>query len=364
MPELAIETEGLTRHFDGGTALDGLTMEVPRGEVLALLGPNGAGKTTTVRLLNGVLAPHAGSSRVLGLDPATEGTQLRRLTGVLTEHAGLDDRLTAAENLLATARIRGLPLDEARTKVAELLGRFGMADRADVAVQGASTGQRKRIALARALLHDPQVLFLDEPTSGLDPAAIRDVVEMIGSLAAEYGRTVVLCTHFLGEAGALADRMAVLHHGRLHALGRPLDLAAQLWDGLRARVDLGGAPSTTTIDTVRAVRGVHAVHGDDDGLALVVEERAVLPAVVAALVGAGAEVFAATPQPPTLEDVYFEIEARIGAGQAPLPPPPPPGTGAGPGPRTESASAAGTPSDTAAGPTSASAAGTVTAGER
>ena len=165
---------------------------------------------------------------------------MRRRTGVLTEHAGLDERLTARENLVLTARMRGLDRAWVERRTAELLERFGMADRADVLVQGISTGQRKRLALARALLHDPDVLFLDEPTSGLDPAATRDVIELIGALATEHGRTVVLCTHFLGEAGRLADRMAVLHLGVLHAFGRPEEIAAELWEGIDAELDLGG----------------------------------------------------------------------------------------------------------------------------
>ena len=169
--------------------------------------------------------PNGGWAKVLGVDPEVDPNEVRRHTGVLTEHAGLDERLTAVENLLATARIRGLDDQLARRRIGEMLERFGMSDRADEPVRGASTGQRKRIALARALLHEPEVLFLDEPTSGLDPSAIRDVVDLIGTLATEHGRTVVLCTHFLGEAGQLADRMAVLSHGRLHAFGKPSELA-------------------------------------------------------------------------------------------------------------------------------------------
>ena len=220
---------------DSGVALDGLTLDVQQGEVLALLGPNGAGKTTTVRLLNGILRPDRGRALVLGLDPTVDPNGVRRRTGVLTEHAGLDERLTARENLVLTGRMRGpRPALAWSSRTDELLERFGMADRADLTVQGTSTGQRKRLALARALLHDPDVLFLDEPTSGLDPSATRDVIDLIGSLATEHGRTVVLCTHFLGEAGRLANRMAVLDRGVLHAFGRPEEIAADLWDGVDA----------------------------------------------------------------------------------------------------------------------------------
>jgi ABC-2 type transport system ATP-binding protein len=306
-----IEAEDLTRSFPSGVALDGLSLSVDRGEVLALLGPNGAGKTTTVRLLNGILRADRGRATVLGLDPAVDGDGVRRRTGVLTEHAGLDERLTARENLELTARMRGIDRSTATRRTSDLLERFGMSDRADLPVQGTSTGQRKRLALARALLHDPDVLFLDEPTSGLDPAATRDVVELIGALASEHGRTVVLCTHFLGEAGRLADRMAVLHRGVLHAFGRPEDIAADLWDGLDARLDVGGPLGE---DAARAVLGLPGVAGMaplPEGAMVRVADREVLPVVVRTLVEAGVPVYGADARPPSLEDVYFAVEARI-----------------------------------------------------
>jgi len=316
-----IVTEGLSRLFPGGVGLAELSIEVAAGEVLALLGPNGAGKTTTVRLLNGVLRADAGRAQVLGLDPATQGDELRRRTGVLTEHAGLDDRLTARENLRYAAMIRGCTGPAVEQRISELLDRFGMGDRADQTVRGASTGQRKRLGLARSLLHEPEVLFLDEPTSGLDPSATRDVVELIGSLATEQGRTIVLATHFLGEAGRLADRMAVLDRGHLVAYGRPAELAAELWDGLEADVDLGGRAGAEVLRVLAQVPGVLVAVPAPAGATLRVEDRHVLPRVVSALVGAGAPVYAAVPRPPTLEDVYFEIEARRAAA-AGVPPEP------------------------------------------
>jgi ABC-2 type transport system ATP-binding protein len=312
---VAIETTDLTRSFPSGVALDGLTLSVGEGEVLALLGPNGAGKTTTVRLLNGILSPDRGHARVLGLDPTTDGDALRRRTGVLTEHAGLDERLTARENLELTARMRGIDRRGAARRTSDLLERFGMADRADQPVQGTSTGQRKRLALARALLHDPEVLFLDEPTSGLDPAATRDVIDLIGALATEHGRTVILCTHFLGEAGRLADRMAVLHRGVLHAFGRPEEIAAELWHGIDAQIDLGSPIDPTSADLVATLPGVLAVAAGPDGVTVRINQRDDIPAVVKALVDRGLPVFGATARPPSLEDVYFAVEARIAAAE-------------------------------------------------
>jgi len=309
--ESTIRTEGLTRSFASGVALDGLTIDAAPGEVLALLGPNGAGKTTTVRLLDGILRPDAGRASVLGLDPAVDGDAVRRRTGVLTENAGLDDRLTAAENLETTARIRGIGAAEARRRTRDLLERFAMADRASHLVQGMSTGQRKRLALARSLLHDPDVLYLDEPTSGLDPEATRDVVDLIAALAAEHGRTVVLCTHFLGEAGRLAHRVAMLHLGRLRAFGRPAELAATLLPGLPVDVELGVEADDRVLGAIAALHGVRAASPVAWGLRLVLDDRDSLPSVVAALVGREVPVYAAVPRPPSLEDVYFEIQRRI-----------------------------------------------------
>lgn len=306
----AIETVELTRGFASGLAVDGVTFSVERGEVLALLGPNGAGKTTTVRLLNGVLRPDRGTARVLGFDAARDGEAVRRRTGVLTENAGLDDRLTTRENLEFTARIRGFSAPAARRRVDELLERFGMADRAGDLTQGFSTGQRKRVALARALLHDPEVLFLDEPTSGLDPAGTRDVIDLIHELASE-GRTIVLATHFLGEAGRLAHRMAVLHNGRLRAFGNPQEIAAGIWQDMAADLDLGGPAPEPILRALRAIDGVTRATASPTGAELRVRNRETLAAAVAALVAHEVQVFGAVAHPPTLEDVYFEVERRI-----------------------------------------------------
>ena len=304
----AISTEDLTLSFGAEQALDGLSFEVDPGEVVALLGPNGAGKTTTVRLLNGLLTPDRGSSRVLGLDPVTEGDALRRRTGVMTEQSGLDERLTALENVAFTARMRGLTAKAATTQAHDLLARFGIANRANDRVQGFSTGQRKRVALARALLHEPEILFLDEPTAGLDPEATRDVLDLLANLAAEHGRTVLLCTHFLGEAGRLCQRMAVLHRGRLRAFGRPDDLAATLWRGLPVELDLGAPADERTLAALRAGRSVIGAQPTSIGARVDIEERAALPALVATLVQMEVPVFGAVPRPPTVEEIYFAIQ--------------------------------------------------------
>ncbi len=308
--DAAISARGLRRTFKGWVALHGLDIDLGRGEILVLLGPNGAGKTTTIRLLNGVLTPDAGHARVLGLDPARQGDAVRARTGVLTENAGLDDRLTARENLRANGAIRGMSGRTLDGRIDELFERFGVAELAERTTQGLSTGQRKRIALARALLHDPEVLFLDEPTSGLDPAATREVTSLIGTLAAEHGRTIVLCTHFLGEAGRLPAKMAVLDRGHLVAHGRPEDLAAELWSGVRVDIELSRPIDEHLGGALLTTMGVRSVVPNDDGASFVVDDRSVVPRLVAQLVGAGIDVYGATTLRPSLEDVYFEIQRR------------------------------------------------------
>jgi ABC-2 type transport system ATP-binding protein len=226
---------------------------------------------------------------------------------VVTETAGLDDRLTARENLELYAGIRGMSRADARRRSAELLERFGMDDRADHQVQGFSTGQRKRVALARALLHDPEVLFLDEPTSGLDPEATRDVVQLIAALARE-GRTIVLATHFLAEASRLCQRMIVLQRGRLQAAGRPHELAARLLHDVGVDVDLGGPADEAVLALLHALPGVAGASPTADGAELRVASREVVAVVVGALVAREVPVYAAVPRVPTLEDVYFALQ--------------------------------------------------------
>jgi ABC-2 type transport system ATP-binding protein len=303
----AIETEGLTRAFGVRTAVDGLDLRVEPGEVLGLLGPNGAGKTTTVRLLNGVLRPDRGHSRVLGLDPVIDGVALRRRTGVMTESSALDDRLTARENVVVHARIRGYARDDATRLADELLDRFGMAGREDQSAAGLSTGQRKRVALARALLHDPEVLFLDEPTAGLDPEATRDVIETIAGLARERGRTVLLCTHFLPEAARLCSQLAILRDGKVAAAGSLAQLATALRPGVSVDVDLGRRAELEALALLAAVPGVEQVDPADNGALVRVRSRDVVPSLVAALAGREVPVFGVVPRPPSIDEIYFAV---------------------------------------------------------
>ncbi|HBY06977.1 MAG TPA: ABC transporter ATP-binding protein, partial [Chloroflexi bacterium] len=247
MSSPVIQISHLTRRFGDKNAVDNLSLDVQAGEIFGFLGHNGAGKTTTVRLLNGVLEPTSGEARVLGLDPQTEGPALRAQTGVLTETPSLDERLTARENLSIYADLYNFPRLEVPGRVNSLLSEFDLADRADEKVGGYSKGMKQRLALARALLHKPEVLFLDEPTSGLDPVAARHVHDLVENLARREGCTVFMCTHNLVEAQKLCDRVAVMEHGLMVALGTPSDLTRQYVKRLDVNLEVEPAQIELTL---------------------------------------------------------------------------------------------------------------------
>lgn len=304
--DAAIRARALTCRFGETLAVDGVDLEVRRGEVFGFLGQNGAGKTTTVRLLNGVLEPAAGEVEVLGLDPVRDGVEVRRRSGVLTESSSVDGRLTAEENLLFWGRFYGLPERALSGRVAELLREFGLADRARDRVATYSTGMRQRLALARALMHQPELLFLDEPTAGLDPLAARHVHELIAALSRREGRTVFLCTHNLVEAQRLCDRVAVLRRGRILALGTTAELGRRL-GAARVVVEVEASRTTDAVSVLAGALAGAAVDGHDGALTIRGAGRDAVPEIVAALVARGIPVYRAAAEEATLEDIYFGL---------------------------------------------------------
>ena len=309
MSSPVIQISHLTRRFGEKNAVDNLSLDVQAGEIFGFLGHNGAGKTTTVRLLNGVLEPTSGEARVLGLDPQTEGPALRAQTGVLTETPSLDERLTARENLSIYADLYNFPRLEVPGRVNSLLSEFDLADRADEKVGGYSKGMKQRLALARALLHKPEVLFLDEPTSGLDPVAARHVHDLVENLARREGCTVFMCTHNLVEAQKLCDRVAVMEHGSLVALGTPSDLTRQYVKRLDVNLEVEPAQIELTLQILQQfpqlVMGPPKL--EKDLLALTLSGRAAIPELLSALVQKGVLVYRLAPQEADLEEVYFAL---------------------------------------------------------
>ncbi len=308
----AIIIEGLTRRFGQTLAVDQLDLRVARGEVFGLLGPNGAGKTTTVRLLAGVLNANAGRAQVLGLDVATQATEIRRQVGVLTETPNLYESLSARDNLLLYGDLYGVPKDVLPQRVEDILDEFGLADRADDLVGSYSKGMRQRLAMTRALLHEPALLFLDEPTASLDPAAARMVTDTIQELSRKDGRTVFLCTHNLNEAQRLCDRVGVIDHGRLLAVGAPRDLARQLWQRVWVEIDLHGEPSAEVDRVVARMPTVLSRRVEGGRFLLEVDDEKTIPEVVEAISAAGGRIYGVRAREHSLEDVYFEIQGAGG----------------------------------------------------
>ena len=218
---MMLETRELTRRFAALTAVDSLSLSIPRGEVFGLLGPNGAGKTTTIKMLTTLLPPTAGSALVDGFDVVRQAREVRRLIGYVPQMLSADGTLTGYENLLVFARLYLLPRRERRERVLAALQFMGLEDSAHKLVRQYSGGMIRRLEIAQSMLHGPRLLFLDEPTVGLDPSARRAVWEHIGELRARLGATIVLTTHQMEEADNLCSRIAIMHLGKVVALGSP-----------------------------------------------------------------------------------------------------------------------------------------------
>jgi len=300
----AVALAGVRRAFGDVVAVDGLTFEVPRGTVTVLLGPNGAGKTTVVRLVTGALHAHAGAVRTLDLDPSDDhqGTEVRRRCGVVPARPALYDRLSGKDNLGYAAALFQVEPALMDARIAEAAARFGISDALEQKVGGYSTGMRARLALARAVLHEPDLLLLDEPTAGLDPESARTVLGLIDEMA-EGGKTVLMCTHLLLEAEGLADQVVVMDHGQAMISGSPRELTRQFWPAARVVLD---AENPSVLDTAQGLPFVRGYHRNGVATVELAQETDV-PDLVDALVGAGARLTRVEPQAPTLEELYFAI---------------------------------------------------------
>ncbi|HTX22106.1 MAG TPA: ATP-binding cassette domain-containing protein [Candidatus Aquilonibacter sp.] len=219
-----LETTGLTRRFGNLTAVDGLNLAVAEGEIFGLLGPNGAGKTTVIKMLTTLLPPTAGTAAIAGFDIRRQPTRVRASIGYVPQLISVDGALTGYENMLFFTKLYGVPRTLRRNRIEEALNFADLQEAARRQVRGYSGGMVRRLELAMAMLHRPRVLFLDEPTVGLDPVARQAVWRQVRLLAREYGMTIFLTTHFMDEADALCERVAILNLGRTAALGSPTDL--------------------------------------------------------------------------------------------------------------------------------------------
>ena len=297
-----IHTENLTKQFGDHVVVDRLNLDIAEGEVFGFLGPNGAGKTTTIRMLTCLIAPTSGSARVLGYEVGRDDQQIRRNVGILTETPGLYDRLSAYRNLAIFAKL--YEVEKVDYQVGKYLKLLGLWERRASPVGEFSKGMRQKLAIGRALLHEPKVLFLDEPTAALDPEASRLVHDFIGELKGR-GRTIFLCTHNLDEADRLCDRVAVFRT-HLRVVDTPGRLRAQVY-GRQVAFHLRG-PAESFLEGVRAFPFVKAAEAKDGKLILSLDDPETHnPDLVRALVRAGADIQFVGELRYSLEDVYLQL---------------------------------------------------------
>ena len=303
-----IITEGLTKRFNSFTAVDHLSFEVGEGEIFGILGPNGAGKTTTIRMLACLLTPSEGTAFVGGFDVVDDSLRVREIVGILTENPSLYDRLTAMENMEFFAEAYGVSDRQARSKkIRDLLDFFDLWPRRDDKVGSYSKGMKQKLAIARALVHDPDVLLLDEPTSGLDPRSSKDIRDLMEELSRREGQTILLCTHRLEDAERLCSRVMLINEGGMVTVGTTDELRSQIAGTPILRVRLGEV-SETVVDAVRSLEGVEEVVVDGTTLSISVNDAdRVTPYIVRGVVMAGGMVQSVEVLEPSLEEIYLKL---------------------------------------------------------
>ncbi len=315
MTGVAIRATDIAKQFGKVTALDHATFEVPRGIVFGFLGPNGAGKTTVIRTLLGLLRLDGGEGSVLGFDVATQSDSIRERTGALLEHDGLYKRLTAEQNLDFWGRVWRIPRAERRRRMETLLTRLGLWERRKDAVAEWSRGMKQKLAVARTLLHRPELVFLDEPTAGLDPVAAAALRDDLEHLASEEGVTVFLTTHNLAEAERLCARIGIINKGRVVALGTPAELRDAV--GTASIIIRGPSITPAHVAMLRTRAGIVNLTLLEDGVQLVLAPNATVTPLVRALIEHGAEIEEVRRERPTLERTFLDLIADDGhAGAA------------------------------------------------
>jgi ABC-2 type transport system ATP-binding protein len=303
---LAIEATGLVRSFGETMAVAGIDLAVPAGTIYGVLGPNGAGKTTTIRMLATLIAPDAGTARVLGHDIRTEADAVRSVVSLTGQLASVDEELTGRENLVLLGRLLGLRRAQARTRADELLEAFGIADAAGRLVKHFSGGMRRRLDIAASIVVTPELMFLDEPTTGLDPRSRNQVWEIARALVAE-GTTILLCTQYLEEADQLADGIAVIDRGRVIAEGTPGQLKASVGVGelhVRLLEPDRRADAATVLE--RAV-GTVVLAPDPAALSVTCADAGRAAAGVAELAAAGIGIAEFSLGQPSLDEVFLAL---------------------------------------------------------
>jgi ABC-2 type transport system ATP-binding protein len=299
---VAIETSGLTKHFGDLVAVDGLDLAIEEGEIFGLLGPNGAGKTTTLSMLATLLKPTSGTARVNGYDVIKQAAQVRQSIGIVFQEPSSDDVLTGNENLYLHALMFGVPKHERRERTQRVLRLVDLEDRAGDIVKKYSGGMRRRLELARGLLHNPRILFLDEPTLGLDPQTREHIWDYIENLVEAERVTVIITTHYMDEADRLCDRVAIIDHGRVAALDKPSELKSKVGgEIIRLRV------KSPKLDTIKDLDYVTSIDQSGSTLLLTVKNASTHLQEILGMVG---EVDSVEVRTPTLNDVFLHYTGR------------------------------------------------------
>lgn len=294
----AVMMEHLSKTYPNGKkAVDSVNITLEQGEIFGFLGPNGAGKTTTVKLLNGMLTPTEGSCRIFGINPVQEPEKVHAQSGVVTEHAQMYDHLTGLENLIFYASVFGLDRAEGEKRGKKLLEELDLLEAKDQKLVTYSTGMRQRLSLARALMHEPKLLFLDEPTSGLDPESAQKVHAMIRNLAQEKGITVFLCTHQLRYAQEICTRYGLMDEGRLLTVGTLDELRAGVATGITVMIKAKGISDGRTWRKINDMTFETEIKDEDE-----------IPKLVREIVEAGGDVYHVSAKLPSLEDIYFRVQ--------------------------------------------------------
>ena len=301
----AIQTNELTRSFGNLKAVDRLTLEVPRGTVFGFLGPNGSGKTTTIRLLLGLLDADEGSAQVLGFDTRDQAGEVRKRSGALLEHNGLYERLSAADNLEYYGRIWHMSKEDRGKRIRELLEPLDLYNRRDEPIGRWSRGMKQKLAVARTLMHHPELVFLDEPTAGLDPVASAALREDLMSLVAQEGVTIFLTTHNLAEAEKLCTQVGVINHGQLVTTGSPADLRART-SAPRLYVT-GQGITPPVVENVKNNMLVEKVQQQNGKLIMDLNDMSRSHEIITQLVKVGVLIDEVRKEKADLEDVFLQL---------------------------------------------------------
>jgi len=300
----AVQTFKLTKNFDGLVAVEGVDLEIKKGELFSLLGPNGAGKTTTIRILCCLLTPTSGTASILGYDVVKTPFAVKRLIGVSPQDTILSERLSCWENLALIGKVHGLSSDEVKGRSVELLETMGLMERAKDQVRNFSGGMKRRLSIAMALISNPQIVFLDEPTLGLDPQARRAIWEYIAALKGK--KTILLTTHYMEEADSLSDRIGIIDEGKVVSLGTSQELKTKVFE-MRC---MAVATENITAHVLEDLQSRYSRLEMAKGRLKIYDKDLDFKGIVDYLHSRGVNVYSAALEQPTLEDVFIQITGK------------------------------------------------------